>query len=55
MDGIIKPRDSNQEYFVISNKATLLDPVLPADTRKRNKHVFINIEEVDHSVIEDII
>ena len=53
--GRIKSRDSNWEYFVTSNKAALFDSVLPADMRKRNKNVFINVEEVEHSVIEEII
>ena len=51
----IKSRDSNWKYFVTSNRATFLDLVLLIDTRKRNKYVFINIEEVEHSVIEGII
>ena len=31
------------------------DPVLPADTTKRNINVFINVEEVENIVIEHII
>ena len=43
MAGRIKSSDSNWEYFVTSNKATLYYPELPAE---RNKRVFTNVEEV---------
>ena len=44
--GRIKSSDSNWEYFVASNKATLRDPGLPAGIIERNKHVFTNVKEV---------
>ena len=46
MAGRIKSSDSNWEYFVTSNKATLYYPELPAEINERNKHVFTNVEEV---------
>ena len=47
MTGRIKSSDSNWEYFVASNKATLHDPELPAGIGERNKNVFTNVEEVE--------
>ena len=52
----IKSSDSNWEYFVTSNKATLHDPELPAEIIERNKHVFTNVEEVgEKQIIGDIL
>ena len=54
--GRIKSSDSNWEYFVTSNKATLRDPELPAEIIERNKHVFTNVEEVgEKQIIGDIL
>ena len=54
--GRIKSSDSNWEYFVTSNKATLRDPGLPAETIERNKYVFTNVEEVvEKQIIGDIL
>ena len=44
--GRIKSSDSNWEYFITSNKATLCDPELHAEIIERNKNVFTNVEEV---------
>ena len=56
MAGRIKSSDSNWEYFVTSNKATLHDPELPAEIIERNKHVFTNVEEVgEKQIIGDIL
>ena len=54
--GRIKSSDSNWEYFVTSNKATLRDPELPAEIIERNKHVLTNVEEVvEKQIIGDIL
>ena len=42
----IQSSNSNWEYFVTSNKATLCDPELHAEIIERNKNVFTNVEEV---------
>ena len=53
--GRIISSDSNWEYFVTSNNATLHDPELHAGIVERNKNVFTKVEEVEKQVIEDII
>ena len=54
--GRIKSSDSNWEYFVTSNKATLRDPELHAEIIERNKNVFTNVEEVvEKQIIGDIL